>query len=53
MTLYYVRHGDPSYNPNQLMPLGERQAETVARRLAVYGIDWIYAFPSNRAWQTA
>ena len=53
MILYYVRHGDPIYNPNQLTPLGERQAEAVAKRLAVYGIDRIYSSPSNRARQTA
>ena len=53
MILYYVRHGDPIYSPNQLTPLGERQAEAVAKRLAVHGIDKIYTSPSNRAWQTA
>ena len=53
MILYYVRHGDPIYDPNQLTPLGERQAEAVAKRLAVHGIDKIFASPSNRARQTA
>lgn len=53
MLLYYIRHGDPIYDPNQLTPLGERQAEAVAKRLAVHGIDRIYASPSNRARQTA
>ena len=53
MILYYVRHGDPIYNPNQLTPLGERQAEAVAKRVAVHGIDRIYSSPSNRARQTA
>ena len=53
MLLFYVRHGDPIYNPNMLTPLGERQAEAVAKRLALYGIDKIYASPSNRAMQTA
>lgn len=53
MILYYVRHGDPIYNPNQLTGLGMRQAEAVAKRLAVYGVDRIYASPSNRARQTA
>lgn len=53
MLLYYVRHGDPIYNPNQLTPLGQRQAEAVAKRLAVHGIDEIYCSPSNRARQTA
>ena len=53
MILYYVRHGDPIYNPNMLTPLGQRQAEEVAKRLALYGVDEIYASPSNRAKQTA
>ena len=53
MILYYIRHGDPIYNPNQLTPLGERQAEAVAKRVAVHGIDRIYSSPSNRARQTA
>lgn len=53
MLFFYIRHGDPIYNPNQLTPLGERQAEAVAKRLALYGIDKIYSSPSNRAIQTA
>lgn len=53
MILYYIRHGDPIYHPNQLTSLGERQAEAVAKRLAVHGIDRIYSSPSNRARQTA
>ena len=53
MILYYIRHGDPIYDPNQLTPLGERQAEAVAKRLGIYGIDRIYTSPSNRARQTA
>ena len=53
MLFFYVRHGDPIYNPDQLTPLGKRQAEAVAKRLALYGIDKIYASTSNRAIQTA
>lgn len=53
MLLFYVRHGDPIYNPNQLTPLGRRQAEAVARRLAAHGIDEIYASTSQRAIETA
>lgn len=47
MILYYIRHGNPIYQPNQLTPLGERQAEAVVKRLAVHGIDAIYTSPSN------
>jgi probable phosphoglycerate mutase len=53
MILYYVRHGDPIYDPDSLTPLGQRQAEAVAKRFAVYGLDKIYASTSNRAIQTA
>lgn len=53
MIFYYVRHGDPIYNPDSLTPLGMRQAEAVARRLAVHGLDEIYVSSSNRAKQTA
>ncbi len=53
MLLYYIRHGDPIYDPDSLTSLGERQAEALAKRLAVYGIDTIYASTSNRAILTA
>ena len=38
MILYYIRHGDPIYNPDSLTPLGERQAEAIGHRLAGRGI---------------
>lgn len=53
MLFFYLRHGDPIYNPNQLTPLGHRQAEALARRLARYGLDDIYTSSSNRAMETA
>ena len=53
MILYYVRHGDPIYDPNSLTPLGQRQAEALAKRFGVHGLDRIYSSPSNRALQTA
>lgn len=53
MILYYVRHGDPIYNPDSLTPLGERQAEAVAKRLALYGVDKVYSSTSTRAIQTS
>lgn len=53
MLLFYIRHGDPIYSPDGLTPLGKRQAEAVAKRLALYGIDEIYASSSNRAQETA
>ena len=39
MLLFYIRHGDPIYNPDSLTPLGHRQAESVAKRLSMFGID--------------
>ena len=53
MLLFFLRHGDPIYNPDSLTPLGKRQAEALGRRLALYGIDEIYASSSERAKQTA
>lgn len=53
MIFYYIRHGHPIYNPDSLTPLGQRQAEAVGKRLAVYGVDKIYTSTSNRAIETA
>lgn len=53
MIFYYIRHGDPTYKPNELTPLGRRQAEAVAKRLSLYGVDKIFASTSNRAYETA
>ena len=53
MLLFYVRHGDPIYSPDSLTDLGLRQAEAVGKRLAMHGIDEIYASTSTRAIQTA
>ena len=38
MLLYFIRHGDPCYDPDSLTPLGLRQAEAIGRRLARYEI---------------
>lgn len=53
MIFFYIRHGDPVYEPDSLTALGEKQAESVAKRLALYGVDRIYTSTSNRAIQTA
>ena len=53
MIFYYIRHGDPIYNPDSLTELGQKQAEALAKRLAVYGLDKIYASTPNRAVMTA
>ena len=53
MLIFYVRHGDPIYTPDSLTPLGERQAEAVAKRIALFGVDEVYSSTSIRAIQTA
>ncbi len=53
MLLYYIRHGDPIYDPDSLTPLGEAQAEALAKRLLLHGVDKIYSSPSTRARLTA
>lgn len=53
MILFYIRHGEPIYNPDSLTPKGMLQAESVSKRLALFGIDKIYSSTSNRAIQTA
>ena len=53
MLFFYIRHGDPIYNPDSLTPLGQRQAEAIGKRLALHGLDRIYASTSNRAILTA
>lgn len=49
MILYYIRHADPIYDPDSLTPLGIRQAEALAKRLALYGVEFVekggYAVP--------
>lgn len=53
MLLYVVRHGDPIYDPDSLTPKGKRQAEALARRFSVNGLDKVFVSPLNRALQTA
>ena len=53
MLFFYIRHGDPIYNPDSLTVLGEKQADALAKRLSLYGIDRIYSSSSNRAMLTA
>ena len=53
MLFFYIRHGDPIYNPDSLTELGKRQAEAVGRRLAAHGMDRIFASSSQRAIDTA
>ncbi len=53
MLFYLIRHGDPIYQPDSLTSLGFRQAEAVAKRLALHGLERVYVSSSDRARQTA
>lgn len=53
MLFYYVRHGDPIYDPDSLTDLGAAQAEALKHRFATHGLDRIYSSTSNRAYLTA
>lgn len=53
MLFYYIRHGDPIYDPDSLTPLGQAQAEALAKRLCLNGLNRVFSSPSNRAVQTA
>ena len=53
MIFYYVRHGDPIYDPDSLTELGKKQAEALSKRFEKWGLDQIYASTSMRAQMTA
>lgn len=53
MLLYFIRHGDPIYNPDSLTEKGKIQAEALSNRLVNSKIDRIYSSSSTRAIQTA
>ena len=53
MLLYYIRHGDPVYEPDGLTELGKKQAEALSKRLCILGFDEIYCSTSKRAMDTA
>ena len=53
MLLFYVRHGDPIYNPDSLTPKGHLQAEALAKRFGLYGLNRVFTSDSVRAKQTA
>ena len=53
MLILYIRHGEPTYNPDGLTELGRKQAEAVADYLSIKGVDKIFSSTSNRAILTA
>ncbi len=52
MKLFYIRHGEPTYNPDELTPQGHIQAKALSERLAKIDFDQLYSSTSNRAYQT-
>ena len=53
MKLYFIRHGQPIYDPDSLTPLGHAQAEALSKWFLHRAPDKIYASSSNRAVQTS
>ena len=53
MKIVFVRHGHPDYVNDCLTDLGHEQAEAVALRLKMEGIEGIYSSPMGRAFETA
>lgn len=53
MLLYFIRHGDPIYDPDSLTEQGKKQANALAKRLSLVKFDEIYCSTSKRALQTA
>lgn len=53
MLFYLIRHGEPNYDLDTLTPRGFEQAEALAGRMALHGLDRIYASPLGRAQDTA
>ena len=54
MLFYYIRHGEPMTVPDHsLTPLGRAQADALAKRLCLFGLDRVFASPTLRTLQTA
>ncbi len=53
MLLYLIRHGDPDYANDTLTEKGRLQAEALAKRLSLHGLDRLYVSPLGRAKATA
>lgn len=53
MLLFYVRHGDPIYEPDSLTEQGLKQAEALVSRMKRCAPTKIYSSSSVRAMQTA
>lgn len=53
MFLYYMRHGEPIYDPDSLTEWGHKQAAALSKRLQTINFSQIYSSSSIRAQMTA
>lgn len=53
MLIYFIRHGNPCYDPDSLTERGHYEAEETGKFLLTRNIDRIYSSDSKRAFQTA
>ena len=53
MLLFYIRHGDPVYEPDSLTEQGMAQAVALAERMKICNPDTVFASSSERALLTA
>lgn len=53
MKFFYIRHGEPIYDPDSLTDRGHEQAAKLVPYFLGCGLDRIYSSTSNRAIQTA
>lgn len=53
MKLFFIRHGEPDYTTDTLTEKGKWQAECVAKRLMLTGVDEIHSSPMGRAVESA
>lgn len=52
MRFYIIRHADPDYQNDTITEKGHREADVLAKRLAMEGITRIYSSPLGRALDT-
>ena len=53
MKLLIIRHGDPDYSIDSLTPIGWKEAELLADRMAKLDVKAFYVSPLGRAQDTA
>ena len=49
MLIFYVRHGEPIYQPDSLTEHGKKQASALVQRMIECNPDRIFSSSSNRA----